>query len=378
MSGRGNGPPSLALALAFAACAHDVVMPDPTGNPVCGNGIVEGGEGCDASGPGCIQCSVAPGYQCPDNVCAPICGDGVVSSEAECADAKRDTACDMTGFWVARETDYTCDALFHTPQTSSTWYLYEFAQHGNAFTTVAELNCGIHVTGSATVDYPPSSLKAVMYENPMDGSGPHGARTGTSTPAAGGCAVTFERWYQIRGATDAFLPANFSTDPPMSALPALPSVSDPVNGTDDPPGATDPDGDGFPGLAFAIAGVVSGIRDSAQRDWKEYATDGQSAAPAAALSFTVPGSFSLDENVLHVSQCGSNCSLLSTPATSSTRGARIVFSFVGKTLGSSRVSPVVAGAPRQNSATDLATCAAVRLVLPHDGSAPTGVCGSNP
>jgi hypothetical protein len=372
----------LAVALALAAlggpaCAHDVVMPDLPGTAVCGDGIVEPGEGCDTPSPGCNECTVVPDWTCPNNVCSPICGDGVVGTGSDCAGAHRDAACDMTGFWAARETDYSCDTVFHSPQTSSNWYLYQFAQSGDTFTVVTELDCGIHVTGSATVDYTLPSLRAAMYENPMDESGPYGARQGTSVSTAGGCAVSFERWYFIRGATDAYLPTDFSSDPSLASLPALPSVSDPVNGVDDPPGATDPDGDGFPGIAFSITGIVSGVRDSAQRDWKEYSTGMQSPVMASALTFEVPGSFDLQENVLHVSQCGTSCGLLDTSATASTVPVHVTFSFIGKTLGSPRVSAVVAGTPRQSVDTDLATCAAIRLVLPHDGSAPADACTSS-
>jgi hypothetical protein len=360
--------------LCMPACAQDVVMSNLPGTATCGNGVVEAGEGCDTASPGCVACTVVPDWTCPDDHCSPVCGDGVVGTGADCDGAHRDSACDMTGFWAVRETDYTCDDVFHSAQTSSNWYLYELAQQGDTFAVVTELDCGIHVTGSATVDYTLPSLRAALYENPMDGTGPLGARHGTSAATSGGCAVSLERWYLVRGATTAYLPTAPSTDPPLSALAPLPSVSDPVDGVDDPPGATDPDGDGFPGIAFSLTGLVSGVRDSAQRDWKQYAT--QSPVPSAALTFEVPGSFDLQENVLHVSMCTS-CGLIATAAQASTVPVHVTFSFIGKTLGSSRVAAVVAGTPRQSVDTDLATCAAVRLVLPHDALAPAGACASS-
>jgi hypothetical protein len=373
-------PTLLALLLSPAAalaCAKDVALPDTGTEPVCGNGVVESGEACDTDSPGCVDCEVAPGWTCPKNLCRQTCGDGVVGTGADCANPHRDTACDMTGYWAVSEADYTCDDIFHQPQVSSNWRLYHFVQTGNAFQVDQALDCGIHVTGSATVDYTPGSQAAVLYLTAMDGSdGVHPARQGTSQATAGGCAVTLDRWYDVRGAEESYLPADFSTSPALSALAPLPNVSDPVDGDDGVgavPGATDPDGDGFGGLAFQINGIVSGVRDSAQRDWKEYATTG-SPVPAAALTFDVPGAFALQENILHVSDCGTACGLLATGATASTAPGRITFSFIGKTLGSSRVAATVVGPPRQSVTTDLATCANVSQALPHDATAPSDAC----
>jgi hypothetical protein len=362
--------------LATIACAKDVVLPELGAEPVCGNGVVEPGEACDVTSPGCVDCQVAQGWTCPGNVCTQTCGDGVVGTGPSCADPHRDSDCDLTGYWAVSETDYTCDDIFHQPQTSSDWRLYHLVQTGTDFHVDQALDCGVHVTGSATVDYAPASLSAIMYLNAMDGTGSHPARAGTSQATAGGCAVTLDRWYDIRGATETYLPSDFSTVPLLSSLPALPSVSDPINGDDSlaaVPGATDPDGDGFAGIALQITGIVTGIRDSAQRDWKEYATTGTPVA-AAALTFDVPGTFDLQENILHVSQCGTGCGLLTTGAAASTAPGRVTFAFIGKTLGSSRVAAVVAGVPRQSVDADLVTCANVRQALPHDASAPAGAC----
>src|ERR1700734_2525664 len=118
---------------SIVACAHDEVQPNVGPDAVCGDGVVEPGEGCDNATAGCVDCQVAPGWVCPDNVCSPICGDGVVGTGATCANPHRDTDCDMTGYWAVSETDYTCDDIFHAAQTSSNWYLYHLVQSGNDF-----------------------------------------------------------------------------------------------------------------------------------------------------------------------------------------------------------------------------------------------------
>jgi hypothetical protein len=370
--------------VAVAACAQDVVLPDQGPQAVCGDGVVQPGEACDVQSPGCADCQVAAGWSCTSNdVCLQLCGDGVVGTGTNCDDPHRDTDCDMTGYWAASEKDYTCDSIFHQPQTSSNWYLYHFVQDGSDFHADAELDCGVHVTGSATVDYTPPSLRAIMYLNAMDGTGSHPARHGTSQATAGGCAVTLDRWYKIRGAEDSFLPADFSTKPPLSSLPPLPTVSDPINGADPatgpgaPQGATDPDGNGFAGIAFQITGIVTGVRDSAQRDWKEYATTG-SPVPAAAISIDVPGAFDLQESILHVSQCGTGCGLLTTEATASTHPGMVTLHFLGRTLTNSRVAAIVAGTPRQSADADATTCQNIQQLMPHDGTAPAGACPSSP
>ncbi len=359
---------------SLAACTSDVVMPDLPGTAVCGDGVVEPGEGCDTSSPGCVDCQIVPGWTCPGNHCSIICGDGVLGSGPTCADAHRVATCDMSGWWAAHETDYACDALFNSPQTTSNWYLFEIAQSGDTFEIISDIDCGAHVTGSATVDWTINSLRAVMYENPMDGRGAHGMRHGTSSAIEGGCAVSLERWYLLRGAVDSFLPGDFDADPPLSSLPALPAVSDPINGTTWPAGAIDPDGDGYPGIAVQISGLATGIRDSVQRLWTQYATLPGTPIVAGSLEFKVPGAFDLQESILHVSQCGTSCALLTTAAPPSKHPVSTTFSFLGNTLGSARLSTIVVGTPGKNVDDDLATCANLRLVIPHDPTAPSDAC----
>ena len=366
---------AIAIGLIFSlfACTSDVVLPDLTIEATCGNGVVESGEACDVASAGCVACEVAPDWTCEHNVCEAVCGDGVVSDSASCGSPRRDTACDLSGFWSVRETDYARDTILQSIQTSSNWFFYHVTQSGDDFVIDQMLDCGIHVTGSATVDYTPDSLRGIIYQNRMDDSaGAHGLRHGTSKASGSGCAFTLERWYSVRGAQEAYLPVDFSLDQPFSALTPLPTESDPVNGTDSPFGITDPDGDGIPGVAFLITGFVTGTRNSAQRTWKEYATTEAAPIAASALTFAVPGGFDVQENVIRVSDCGGGCSLLASAAHAA-QGlpGRITFSFIGKTFGSPRVAAVATNVPRQNINDDLTTCANVRLTLPHDATVPS-------
>lgn len=350
------------------ACVDDVVLPDAQIGSVCGNGVLEDGEACDVKSPGCVACAVLPNWTCTATGCTQACGDGVVGSGADCSDAHRIEPCDMTGYWASRETNSTRDAIVGSVQTSSNWFLFRFAQDGDDFHVVESLDCGVHVTGTVTVDSTPGTLRSSLYANRMDGVGGRSARAGTSKVSGAGCAIALERWYKVRGVTDAFLPSDFATHPTLASLPKLPSTNDPVRDTTTPEGTTDPDGDGIPGTSFYITGFVTGTRNAAQRDWKEYATAADAPAPAGALSFAIPGSFDLEESVLRVTDCGNSCGLVASSAQAAPDiPGKLALSYIGRTLGNPRVDAVVAGAPRANVDTDLTTCANVRQLLPHEG-----------
>jgi hypothetical protein len=351
----------------LAACVEDVVLPDQQITAECGNGVVEPGEECDVASAGCVACVVAPTWSCTQESCTPFCGDGVIGEGATCASPRREDACAMTGYWAARQTLFLRDPILGGLQVSSSWFFFRLEQEGDTFHVRESLDCGLVVTGSATVRYTRESLRSVLHAGAMDGSTGLTARRGTSRAVPGGCAVSFDRWYAVRGVSDAYLPSDFLEKPELASLPALPEVHDPAASTHFPEGATDPDGDGKPGLAFQIEGLASGIRNSAQRDWKEFATPSGASVVAGAMSFALPGSFDLQENVLRVSDCGSSCGLLRSVARiAHDLPPRIVFSYVGRDLEGVRVRQVARDAPRADVERDLATCANVRLFLPHD------------
>ena len=282
------------VLVSASACAKDVVLPDQKVRSVCGDGIVGPTEECDVESPGCTDCLASPGYTCEDNHCFIPCGDGIEGDGPTCSNPHRTDECDMTGYWISRETDFTRDAVLNQVQTSSTWFVYRFSQSGSRFQVEEEIHCGIHVTGSATVDYTEGTLRGLMYENNQTPNGEHGPRRGTSVREGDGCRFSFDRWYNIRGGTADLLPKDFESHPSLASLVKLPSVPDPLNPPKGPiPGTTDPDGDGYPGAAYQITSLVSGVRNSVQRDQKQYATISNVLVPRNALEFAVPGEFNL-------------------------------------------------------------------------------------
>jgi len=358
-------------SVLLEGCAHDVVLPDEViAQPTCGDGVTDANEECDVTSPGCIDCQVQPEWTCTQSGCSPLCIDGVVGTGADCEDPHRDTACDLTGFWAVRETSYLRDQVFGTVQVSSNWYLYEISQSGNAFAITSELDCGVHVTGSATIDYPPATKRGVIWLNPEDGTDPtRGQRQGTSTPSPGGCDVTLQPWYFARGVTTAYIPATFSNDEPLADLMPMPTVADPINSNLFPAGATDPTTLGVPGIGTLVSGLVPGLRYSAQRTTTSFATT--SSVESAALTLVVPGSFDVNENVLRVTECGVACSLLTTLAVPAVDlPPHETLQFLGKTLGSARVAPIVVAAPRVDIDLDLQTCSNIEAFLPHDATVP--------
>jgi len=366
-------PLCMLCMLLAPACAKDVVLPSTSGETTCGNGVVDSNEDCDVKSAGCSACKITPGWQCVQNTCFYPCGDHVDGSGPQCDGAHKTEACDMTGWWIARENDAVRDDVLNNPQPASTWYLYRMSQSGGAFQVEQALHCGFHVTGSATVDCTPATLKALLYRNDPSVNGKNGPRKGTfqSNGAGSTCSFTFDRFYRVRGGMDSLLPADFSQKPPLSALAPMPYEPDPLNPKGEHlEGVEDTDGDGIPGASFQITGLANGVREATQRDFKEYATINGEVVPENAIQFTAHGDWELQESVLSVNTCGATCPLIKTPGhvDNVTLVPRITMRYLGSSLASPRVAAVVVRNPGEDPDADLLTCANVRIALPHDPS----------
>ncbi len=374
---------AVALAAGFVglstSCAEDRILPVPE---VCGDGAAVGTEACDSDSEGCVQCQVAAGWLCPDNECEEICGDETIVGEEDCdppdgvvcddscRTARKDKPCDMSGYWLVRQTDFSNDLLLGQLQVSSTWYVYHFSQAGDAFATVESLSCSLMVSGSATVRPRPAGDQALLYSQGADGSIGQGARSGTFKQVGERCDFTFERWYLLRGLDASFYPEDFGARLELADLPRpMPTTEDALDlSLANPDGVVDMDGDGRPGIALQITGIAAGLRHTAQRDWNEYSTDQDVwPLPTHAIEFTTRSYFKNEETILYVEDCGAACALLQTGSVPSpSEPSRVTFRYLGAELSEPRVGAVIGGPLYADEAVDLATCEQVRQALPHD------------
>jgi len=160
---------------------------------------------------------------------------------------------------------------------------------------------------------------------------PYGARTGTSVleSTGSGCDVTFRlQGVQDFRAADSVVPTGriLRRNGPRSLLSQmLPAMATPCAGQRTPStapgrGQTDPDGDGYLGIAFAVTGArFRRARFGRNASGREYTTlTGQPGSPRAHCS-------SSSRNVRVArrhsprSSCGTGCSLLATGSTAATR-----------------------------------------------------------
>lgn len=372
--------PAVVMSLIPAGCSKDVILPV---DAVCGDMKKQGSEECDVASDGCVECRVVPGWQCTDQTCATICGDSMqlgdeecdppngVTCDSSCKSGSKAEACDMTGYWIVRQTDFSIDTVLSQVQTSTNWYVFKMSQTGNDFAVELAINCGIKATGSATADLTEGGIRGLIHLNPQDKDSPRGARKGTFTPDGSGCAFSFARNYMVRGGEPSLLPADFSKDPELSTLTPLPTSPDPENAAGTTiPGAVDVDGDGSPGVAFRVSGNANGMRNTIQRDWNEYFTEEGSRAPANAIEMVVRVRFDNQENILAVSKCplvGCGILLAGSHAAMNLKD-RATLRYLGKDLTDPRVSSIVVAELKDSVDTDVQTCTNMVAALPHDAS----------
>jgi hypothetical protein len=371
-----------ALLCGALGCAEDSILPVDS---ACGDLQKNGAEECDVLDIGCVECRVAPGFTCTDEKCFPVCGDGTVVTgeecdppdalgcDSSCRSGQKEEACDMTGYWVVRQTDFSIDKVVSQVQTSSNFYVFQLGQTGDSFQVERAINCGVKVTGSANADLTEASIRGLLWLNPQDTDTPppRAPRRGTFVASGDACTFAFDRNYMVRGGNPRLLPANFTSKPELATMPPLPSEASPAEPTGaNLADATDEDGDGHPGIMYRVSGNASGNRSVVQRDWNEYTTPPGSSIPARAIEFVARSTYDGQENILFVSECPRvGCGLLlagSNPAPN--LPGRATFLYLGKDLAEPRVSRVIAGPLKQDLDQDMQTCANARAALPHDPS----------
>ncbi|MEL6180599.1 MAG: DUF4215 domain-containing protein [Myxococcota bacterium] len=386
----GVGLTLLGIVGGWAGCAEDRILEI---EPVCGNGFREGDEDCDNSSAGCSDtCTAVTGYACADNICETVCGDGIVAGEETCDDTDNPDCnsacrlvgvrpgCDMTGYWIVRQTDFSVDDIFGgLLQTSSNWYIFELTQEGDAFEVVTSRICGIRVSGTVDVTLTPSGLERLMVSNPQGaGNMARPPRRGISREEEDGtCTFSMDRWYIVRGLEEEsgvspYLPDDFLAKPELDSLTPLPDVPDDQRTSDTPltpEGAQDWDGDGRTGLSWVVTGLATGTRNTVQRDWFEYMSTAEFPVSSGGNEFVGVSLFDNEENILHAD----SGPLLagSTPAPG--LQGQVTFRYLGRSLDEAAVAEILAAPLGEATATDVETCAKVVETLPHLDSEDLGV-----
>jgi hypothetical protein len=248
---------------------------------------------CNLAAAACVPDSVAPGYYAADDAEAdaraavamvdaldaapPVMAEGGDAAAAPPIDASAAGPCDLTGRWLltTREVATAIGAV----EAAHTWRYCELTQSGSQVTVSKGLDCGADVRGvssvAANVDYP-KAWPALLQHNTDTG------RRGTSAETASGCAVTFEKRYQVSGASASY------ADPSQT----LPTSTQ--QATSNNPGWEDWDQDGNPGFTMNVTGLVTGQIYIVTRAWSAWS----GSIAARATTFTLADDWNTEQDLL--------------------------------------------------------------------------------
>jgi len=258
-----------------------------------------------------------------------------------------DPMCDFTGIWIGKQV--TVSEAIGLPQSSNNWYYLEFTQAGTAVQVSKHFDCGIEVRGDAvTVTVTRATTQALLTHNIQTG------RKATLTKQGSTCAFESARFWSIRGAEE----ANFIPNPTRDSQDSVVQVEArlPLPAAGKTSGAVDTENDGQLGVAFQVAGILTGTRNSVQRDWTKWFTETGYTIPAATnwtQDVVIRADFDNQENVLNPTS-----GLLvqgSMPKQASKHVLKL--RFLGRDHSDPRVTAIV-------KASDIETCYAIQDAMP--------------
>ncbi len=152
------------------------------------------------------------------------------------------SACDLTGRWIA--SDHQVLNGLGAQEAAHVWYYFELTQNGDVGSITKGMDCGENVSAISAVGANETSTKAwPAYQAKIVLAG----RKFTSTASGSGCTVTFDKAYQVIGAT-----VPYYLDPSTT----MPTASQQATGST--PGWEDWDNDGNPGVTQNSTGLVTG------------------------------------------------------------------------------------------------------------------------
>jgi hypothetical protein len=203
----------------------------------------------------------------------------------------QDPDCDLTGIWIARQ--ITVNEAIGVQAFSNNWYYLEYKQSGTTVEVTKHFDCGIEIVGAVSVVLPRSAVQAQLTRNQQAG------RKLTMSKDGASCRLETKRFWSIRGAEELPYLQDGLRDSEASIRDLTTSL--PLPTKDNTAGAIDPDGDGKLGLAFEISGLLSGTRNSVQRDWTRWFTEPGYEFPAGmdwADDVLIRADFDNEESVL--------------------------------------------------------------------------------
>ena len=258
----------------------------------------------------------------------------------------QDPDCDLTGIWIARQ--ITVNEAIGVQAFSNNWYYLEYKQSGIAVEVTKHFDCGIEIVGAVTVVLPRAAVEAQLTRNQQAGRKLSMSKEGAS------CRLESKRFWSIRGAEELpYLPDGVrDSEANIRDL----ATSLPLPTKENMAGAIDPDGDGKPGLAFEISGLLSGTRNSVQRDWTRWFTEPGYEFPTG-MDWTedvlIRADFDNEESVLDPTQ-----GLLTSGSTPSREAKHaITFRFLGRDATDPRAQALI-----KDNQVD--TCYAIQDALP--------------
>jgi hypothetical protein len=257
----------------------------------------------------------------------------------------QDADCDFNGIWIGKQ--ITVSQALSLPQSSNNWYYLEFSQLGSTVEVKRHFDCGIEVRGSATVTLTRETTEALLSQNHQDG------RKGTLIKDGNVCTFDGARFWSVRGGDE----QRYLPNPTRDSADSITQVAaaNPLPKPDNTDGAIDTEGDGKLGVAFQLTGIVSGTRNSVQRDWTRWFTEpGYEITPSTDWpdEIVIRADFDNEESVLDPTS-----GLLVSGSLPADAEHVLKLRFLGRDVSDPRFTALV-------KETDLDTCFAIQDAMP--------------
>jgi hypothetical protein len=259
----------------------------------------------------------------------------------------KDPTCDLNGIWMGKQV--AVGLALDAPQFVNTWSYLEISQTGSDFVVTKHIDCGLEVQGTVTVTLTRATLEGAVQHNMQNG------RKGTFELKDGKCVLDIARYWSVRGADEQRFIPNATRDSTMSMADAQKLKPMPTPAM--PDGAIDLEKDGELGAAAQVTGIVSGTRNSVQRDWNRWFTAAGGFEIAAAMDFTSELKIRAEYEIEEIVMAPATGLLTTLPDQTNEWNHIMRLHFLGRSADDPRAKPVVHSDPVE-------TCYAVQDAMP--------------